>query len=119
MLPFIACLIGFVFSIRVGAEPLVEGQVHLASGLPAAGVQVWLFDLSDLRQSVGTTTDATGYFALSLQGLSEGRGAALPAQTLPWAELPQSVQSFHSHSLPTAGGWLTCGWKCSICWGSA
>ncbi|MDE2814416.1 MAG: ankyrin repeat domain-containing protein [Gemmatimonadota bacterium] len=79
MLPFIACLIGFVFSIRVGAEPLVEGQVHLASGLPAAGVQVRLFDLSDLRQSVGATTDATGYFALSLQTLSGGRGADLPA----------------------------------------
>ncbi|MDE2737192.1 MAG: ankyrin repeat domain-containing protein [Gemmatimonadota bacterium] len=79
MLPFIACLIGLVLSIRVGAEPLVEGRIRLSSGLPAAGVQVQLFDLSDLRQSVGTTTDATGYFALSLQTLSRGRNTALPA----------------------------------------
>ena len=79
MLPFVACLIGLVLSIRVGAEPLVEGRIRLSSGLPAAGVQVRLFDLSDLRQSVGTTTDAAGYFALSLQALSGGRNAALPA----------------------------------------
>ena len=32
MLPFIACFIGLVLSIRVSAEPLVEGRVHLASG---------------------------------------------------------------------------------------
>ena len=76
---FIACLIGLVFSIRVSAEPLVEGRIRLSSGLPAAGVQVRLFDLSDLRQSVSTTTDAAGYFALSLQVLSGGRNAALPA----------------------------------------
>ena len=75
---FIACLIGLVLNVGVGAESLVEGRVHLASGLPASGVQVRLFDLTDLRQSVGTTTDAVGYFALSLQALSGARGAALP-----------------------------------------
>ena len=78
MQPFIACLIGLVLSIRVGAGPLVEGRIRLSSGLPAAGVQVLLFDLSDLRQLVGTTTDATGYFALSLQTLSGARSTTLP-----------------------------------------
>ena len=75
---FIACLIGLVLNVGVGAESLVEGRVHLASGLPASGVQVRLFDLTDLRQSVGTTTGAAGYFALSLQALSGGRDVALP-----------------------------------------
>ena len=74
MQPFIACLIGLVLSISVSAEPLVEGRIRLSSGLPAAGVQVRLFDLADLRQSVSATTDAAGYFALSLQALSGGKG---------------------------------------------
>ena len=47
------------------AQPLVEGRVRLSSGQPAAGAQVRLFDLSDLRRSLATTTDETGYFALS------------------------------------------------------
>ena len=119
MLPFIACLIGLVLSVGVSAEPLVEGRIRLSSGLPAAGVQVRLFDLSDLRQSVGTTTDATGYFALSLQTLFWGKERGPAGRLCLGAELPQSIQSFHTHSLPTASGWLMCGWKCSICWGSA
>ena len=75
---FIGGLIGLVLSISVGAEPLLEGQVRLSSGQPAVGVQVRLFDLVDLRRFIGTTTDATGYFALSLQAFSTDKGTALP-----------------------------------------
>ena len=72
----IGSLIGLVLSLHVGAAPLLEGRVRLSSGRPAAGVQVRLFDLTDVRQFVGTTTDEAGYFALPLQTLSTG--SALP-----------------------------------------
>ena len=105
MLPFIACLIGLVLSVGVGAEPLVEGRIRLSSGLPAAGVQVQLFDLSDLRQSVGTTTDATGYFALSLQELSGGRGPALPVDFALGQNYPNpfNPSTLIPYQLPAAG----------------
>ena len=70
---FIGGLIGLVLGVSVGAEPLLEGRVRLSSGQPAAGVQVRLFDLADLRRFVGTTTDETGHFALPLQALSGGK----------------------------------------------
>ena len=70
--------IGLVLSVHVGAEPQLEGRVRLSSGQPAAGVQVRLFDLTDLRRFVGTTTDEAGFFALSLQTFSTKRGTALP-----------------------------------------
>ncbi len=73
MKSLIGGLIGLVLSVSVGAEPLLEGRVRLSSGQPAADVQVRLFDLTDLRRFVGTTTDAAGFFALSLQTLSGGR----------------------------------------------
>ena len=57
MKSFMGGFIGLVLSVSVGAEPLLEGRVRLSSGQPAAGVQVRLFDLTDLRRSVGTTTD--------------------------------------------------------------
>ena len=76
MKSFFGGLISLILSVSVGAEPLLEGRVRLSSGQPAVGVQVRLFDLTDLRRSVGTTTDAAGYFALSLQTLSGG--TALP-----------------------------------------
>ena len=81
MKSFIGGFIGLLLSVSVsvGAEPLLEGRVRLSSGQPAAGVQVRLFDLTDLRRSVGTTTDVAGHFALSLQAFSTARGAALPA----------------------------------------
>ena len=74
----IGSLIGLVLSISVGAEPLLEGRVRLAAGEPAAGVQVRLFDLTDLREWVGATTDEAGYFALPLRALPGA--AALPAR---------------------------------------
>ncbi len=68
--------VGLLLSISVGAEPLLEGRVRLESGQPAVGVQVRLFDLTNLHQSVGTTTDETGHFTLSLPAAATG--SALP-----------------------------------------
>ena len=62
-------VIGAVFSVQVGAEPMVTGQVRLASGEPVAGAHVRLFDLRDLRSWVGATTDESGSFALPLGAL--------------------------------------------------
>ena len=76
-------LLGLVLlSGRGGAvepEPRLEGWVRLASGQPAAGVQVRLFDQTDPRRSVGTTADAEGYFALAAPRLADARpqGSAL------------------------------------------
>ena len=71
-------LLGAVFGVQVGAEPMVAGQVRLASGEPVAGAHVRLFDLRDLRSWVGATTDESGSFALPLGALP---GAAVqPAQ---------------------------------------
>ena len=78
MKSLIGNLIGLVLSVSIGAEPLLEGRVRLSSGQPAAGVQVRLFDLTDLRRFVGTTTDETGHFALSIQTFSTARSTALP-----------------------------------------
>ncbi|MXW79261.1 MAG: T9SS type A sorting domain-containing protein [Gemmatimonadetes bacterium] len=78
MKSLIGSFIGLVLSISVGAEPLLEGRVSLSSGQPAVGVQVRLFDWTDLRRSVGTTTDETGHFALPLRAFSTARGMALP-----------------------------------------
>ena len=76
MKTLIGCFLGLALSISVSAEPRIEGQVSLSSGEPAAGVQVRLFDLADLRRSVGATTDENGHFTLSLQAFSGG--PALP-----------------------------------------
>ena len=54
-------------------ESLLEGWVQLASGQPAAGVQVRLFDLTDPRRSVGTTANEEGYFALADARLADAR----------------------------------------------
>ncbi len=78
MRSLIGSFIGLVLNVSVGAEPLIEGRVSLPSGQPAAGVQVRLFDLTDLRRFVGTTTDETGHFALPLRAFSTARGTALP-----------------------------------------
>ena len=78
MKSLIGIFIGLVLSVSVGAEPLLEGRVSLSSGQPATGVQVRLFDLTDLRRFVGTTTDESGHFALLLQTFSTARGTALP-----------------------------------------
>ena len=64
-----------LLGVQVGAEPIVAGQVRLASGEPVAGAHVRLFDLSDLRSWVGTTTDETGSFALPV-----GAETVQPAQ---------------------------------------
>ena len=73
----VACLVGLLWSVGVGAEPVVEGRVRLASGAPAIGARIMLFDLADLRRSVGATADESGEFVLSLEAL--GASVALPA----------------------------------------
>ena len=78
MKSLIGSFIGLVLSVSVGAEPLLKGQVRLSSGQPAVGVQVRLFDLTDLRRFVGTTTDEVGHFALPLRAFSTDRSTALP-----------------------------------------
>lgn len=73
---FMSLFIGLLVSISVSAEPLLEGQVRLESGKPVANAQVRLFDLTNLHQSVGTTTDETGHFTLALPAAASG--SALP-----------------------------------------
>ena len=72
MKSLIVGLIGLVLSVSVGAEPLLEGRVRLSSGQPAVGVQVRLFDLTDLRRSVGTTTDASRAFCAAAASILYG-----------------------------------------------
>ncbi len=67
-------VIGLGSCLPSWAEPLLEGQVRLPSGQPAAGVQVMLFDLTDLRQTAAATTDENGWFALS----PEDQGSSFP-----------------------------------------
>ena len=101
----IGSFIGLVLSVSVGAESLLEGRVRLSSGQPAIGAQVRLFDLTDLRRFVGTTTDETGHFALPLRALSRARGTALPTdfalgQNYPNPFNPSTVIPYQ---LPVAG----------------
>ena len=72
--------IGLVLSVSVGAESLLEGHVRRVSGQPVADAQVRLFDLTDVRRFVGTTTDETGHFSLLPQSFSGG--TALPAEVM-------------------------------------
>ena len=67
----------FVGVWGVGAAPVVQGHVQFAGGLPVAGAQVSLFDLSDLRRGVvaAAITDEVGQFALSFAQA----GSAQPA----------------------------------------
>ena len=72
-----AVFVGLLLSAPVVAEPLIEGRVRLSSGAPAASAQVLLFDMTALERGpvAQATTDASGYFALSLASSS---GPALP-----------------------------------------
>ena len=105
MKSLIGSLIGLVLSVSVGAEPLLEGRVRLSSGQPAAGVQVRLFDLTDLRRFVGTTTDEAGHFALPLQAFSTARGTALPTDFALGQNYPNpfNPSTIIPYQLPTAG----------------
>ena len=72
----VVCLVGLlVIQAQASQQPIIPGQVRLDDGLPVAGAQVALFDLSDLRRGVVATTDEAGQFALPLAALS---GQALP-----------------------------------------
>ena len=52
-------------------QPTVSGHVRLSDGLPVAGAQVMLFDVTDLRRGVvaHAMTDEAGQFALPLAAL--------------------------------------------------
>ena len=101
----IGCFIGLVLSVSVGAESLLEGRVRLSSGQPAIGAQVRLFDLTDLRRFVGTTTDETGHFALPLRAFSTVRGTALPTDFALGQNYPNpfNPSTIIPYQLPVAG----------------
>ena len=71
------CVLGIVaLSLRLEANPLLEGWVRLESGQPVAGAQVLLFDLADLRSPpVAAMTDESGRFTLP--------PAAYPGRSVP------------------------------------
>ena len=75
----LSSLLGLVFDLRVGAEPLLEGRVRLDTGEAVAEAQVWFFDRTDLERGAiaRVMTDGTGYFALPLAALG---GRAQPAR---------------------------------------
>ena len=67
-LMLLMCLMAFAASPSAAPQPLVEGWVRLGSGEPVVNAQVAIFDLANLRQGAVAyaTTDAAGYFALSV-----------------------------------------------------
>ena len=102
MKSFAVCLIGLLASVSVASAevPTVSGQVRLASGEPAVGAQVMLFDLADLRRYVGATTDESGYFVLPLKALGAsglpvgfGLGQNYPNPFNPGTVIPYKLAS--------------------------
>lgn len=90
MKSLIGSFIGLVLVIGVGAEPLLEGRVRLSSGQPVVGVQVRLFDLTDLRRFVGTTTSCS-LRKLVMGGRTHGKACK---QFERWAALlPQEMET--------------------------
>ena len=73
----LAVFVGLLLSSPVVAEPMVEGLVRFSTGEAASSAQVLVFDLTALERGpvAQATTDASGYFALSLASWG---GRALP-----------------------------------------
>ena len=103
---FVICLIGLLVFVQAHAaqRPEIAGLVRLSGEMPVAGVQVMLFDLTDLSQGAvaRATTDEEGYFAFSLKAL---RGSPLPqgfalGQNYPNPFNPSTIIPYQ---LPTSG----------------
>ena len=87
----IGCFMWLLSSLHAGAEPLVEGRVRLASGGPAAGAQVLLFDLTDLRLApVAATTDEAGVLRAAFRRVAV-MGGGFSGAVRVGAELSQSI----------------------------
>ena len=121
-MPFLmVCLVGLLVSVQASpvSPPMVSGQVRLPDGSPVAGAQVVLFDVADLRRGAGGAKPPRTRREQFALPLAASTAFVLPSSGWAGAELSESIQSFDAHSLSTGGDLHRCGWRCSMCLGSA
>ena len=118
MKSLIGSFIGLVLSVSVGAESLLEGQVRLSSGQPAAGV-------CRCGYLIGPTCAGSSARPRTRPGILRCRckrflrlGARLCRPILHWGRITP-IRSILPLSYPTDCRRLPmCGWRCSTCWDS-